>query len=147
MSRLLGLGFLVVASAAAAEPPNGSEFQLPVGAFAEPPDPLSFEPGFQTPRVDYISASGSPERKQGIVAGVELWPNAVVGFGIFDRKGSVRANAPTGKEARVGRSDAPSSPICQPIPLLQQLTRGDPPGGASVREVSAVVAERRGPAR
>jgi len=86
MSRLLGLGFLVVASAAAAEPPNGSEFQLPVGAFAEPPDPLSFEPGFQTPRVDYVSARGSPERKQGIVAGVGLWPNAVVGIGIFDRK-------------------------------------------------------------
>src|SRR5215208_1130312 len=61
--------------------------------------------------------------------------------------GSVRPNAPTGKDARVGASNASSSPICQPIPLLQQLTRGDPPGGASVREVSAVVAERRRPAR
>jgi hypothetical protein len=86
MSRLLGLGLLVLSSAAAAEPPNGSELQLPAGAFAEPPDPLSFKRGFQIPRVDYVSPSGLPERKQGIVAGVQLSPSAVVGVGIFDRK-------------------------------------------------------------
>lgn len=86
MSRLLGLAFLVLASAAAAEPANGSEFQLPAGALAEPPDPLSVKRGLQIPRVDYVSPSGSAGRKHGIVAGVELSPNAVIGIGLFDRK-------------------------------------------------------------
>jgi hypothetical protein len=86
MSRLLGLAFLVLASAAAAEPVNGSEFQLPAETIAEPPDPLSFKRGFQIPRVDYVGPSGSAERKHGIVAGVELSPNAVIGIGLFDRK-------------------------------------------------------------
>ena len=56
-------------------------------------DPLSFKRGFQTPRVDYINPGGSPERKQGIVAGVELSPK-VVGVGIFDRKRSTTRLSP-----------------------------------------------------
>ena len=32
----------------------------------------------------------------------------------------------------------------QPVPLFQQLTRDNPSGGADVREVPAVAAQRRG---
>jgi len=86
MSRLLGFALLALASAAAAEPPNGGGFQLPAGAFLEPPAPLSFTRGFQFPRLDYLSPGGWMERQQGILAGVQLWPDTILGVGVLDRK-------------------------------------------------------------
>ena len=60
--------------------------------------------------------------------------------------GSVRASAPFGKETRVGGSHASSSQARFAFPLLQLLARGDPPGGADVREVPFELEERLGPA-
>jgi uncharacterized iron-regulated membrane protein len=59
--------------------------------------------------------------------------------------GSVRANAPPVNERRLAVRDVPSSQTAQPVPLLQFVARGDPPGRAHVRPVSTVIAQRRGP--
>ena len=56
--------------------------------------------------------------------------------------GSVRPNAPFGKEARVGGFDAPHTQTRIAIPILQFFARGDPSGGSDVREVPTVLEER-----
>ena len=60
--------------------------------------------------------------------------------------GSVRANAQAGKDLTAQTLDASSEQARQPVPLLQLLTRGDPPGGDDVRALSALPAQRGRPA-
>lgn len=84
MRRWLGLGALIAASAAAAEPPVASDFALREVAKAPPARPqlqLKFEPS----RMDY-SEPGRPARKQGFLAAIQVAPNSFLGIGMSDRK-------------------------------------------------------------
>ena len=53
-------------------------------------------------------------------------------------EGSVRANAPIVRSSRVASADASPTQARQPVPLLQLVARGDPPGGDDVRPLPAV---------
>ncbi len=63
--------------------------------------------------------------------------------------GTVRPNAPLVRGGRVRSADAPPAQTSQPVPLLQYVARGDPPGGddvcsfsASLRNVEDLLFER-----
>jgi hypothetical protein len=60
--------------------------------------------------------------------------------------GAVKAIASAVKLAVIAPGHASPAPTSQSVSLLQLLARGDPAGGAHVRSVPAVAAERRGSA-
>jgi hypothetical protein len=84
MQRLLGLGVLFAASAAAAEPPIATSFALREALPAPVPD-RQVEIKFETPQIDY-SEPARPDRKQGFLAAVQVAPNSYFGIGMSDRK-------------------------------------------------------------
>ena len=101
MPQVLGLGLLLAASAAAAEPPLASNFALPrTVATPSPPPPVRFQ--FESPRVDY-SHPARPERKLGFLAAVQVAPNGYLGIGLSKRKARQSALAPEAeRDARRG---------------------------------------------
>lgn len=101
MPRLLGLGFLFAASAAAAEPPVASSFALP-HRFAEPRQAPEVRVKFESPRIDY-SEPARPERRRGFVAAIQVAPNSFLGLGLSDRKARRSSFAPDpAREVRRG---------------------------------------------
>jgi hypothetical protein len=53
--------------------------------------------------------------------------------------GSVGANAPIDRNCRLAGENTSLTQAFQPIPLLQLVTRGDPPGCDDVRQISTVI--------
>ena len=102
MPRVLGLGLLFAASAAAAaEAPIASSFALRE-AFAVPAAERQILLKFEAPRVDY-SQPARPERKRGFLAAVQVAPNSFFGVGLSDRKPRRSVIAPDpGRDAKRG---------------------------------------------
>lgn len=88
MARLRTLIFattVVMAVPAAAESPERpSSSALPsLSRFSGAP-PMQIEPrGFSFPIVDYAEPTGLFQQRRGIIAGKQVAPNTVLGFGIF----------------------------------------------------------------
>lgn len=103
MPRLLGLGFLIAASAAAAEPPIASNFALRDAVAAPVPD-RQLQLKFESKRIDY-SEPARPERRQGFLAAIKVAPNSFLGIGMSGRKARRSALAPdlTRDERRGGK--------------------------------------------
>ena len=103
MPRVLGLGVLFAASAAAAaaEPPVASSFALrETMAAPSPPLPVRFQ--FESPKVDY-SRPARPERKLGFLAAVQVADNGFLGIGLSSRKALKSGLAPEAeRDARRG---------------------------------------------
>lgn len=101
MPRLLGLGLLFAASAAAAQPPIASTFALRDAS--PPPRPApEVRVRFESPRIDY-SEPARPERWRGFVAAIQVAPGSFLGLGMSDRKARRSSFAPDpGREARRG---------------------------------------------
>jgi hypothetical protein len=100
MPRMLGLGLLLAASAAAAQSPVASSFALRE-TFTPPPraaPEIRFR--FDSPRVDYAQAA-RPERKQGFLAAMQVMPGGYLGIGMSDKKPRRSAMGPD--PARDGR--------------------------------------------
>lgn len=93
MAGLVGLGLMAVA-AAPAPVLEQREFHLPLSGFVEPADSLAFKRGFQLPRVEYVTSTGSTIRKQGMIAAVPLTGDAVFGIGLFGSKRKPSTLAP-----------------------------------------------------
>ena len=101
MRRWLGLGVLLAASAAAAEPPVASDFALREALRAPPPQP-QLQLKFESPRIDY-SEPARPESKQGFLAAIQLSPNSLFGIGMSERKPQRSGLAPDpGRDGRRG---------------------------------------------
>lgn len=84
----------------AAAPAAGQSYSLtgarPSDAWRIPheaPAPLK-EIRFTLPASDYVEPDGSLGRQRGIIAGIEVAPQAVVGIGLFDRLAKRPAQPP-----------------------------------------------------
>ena len=99
MARMLGLGLVLAASAAAAEPPVASSFALRQ-VHAEPLRAPEVRVKFEVPRIDYAQPA-RPERKSGFLAAVRVTQNGFLGIGMSDKKPRRSALGPD--PARDGR--------------------------------------------
>ena len=86
MGRMLGLGALFAASAAAAaEPPVASNFALREAVAPAPSAAPQVRFKVESTRVDY-SQPARPERKKGFLAAMQVMPGGYLGIGLSNKK-------------------------------------------------------------
>lgn len=100
MARLLGLGLLFAASAAAAEPPLASDFALREVIVPAPRAAPEIRFRFESARIDYSEAA-RPERKKGFIAAMRVMRGGYLGIGMSNKKPRSSALGPD--PARDGR--------------------------------------------
>jgi len=100
LALMAGMGALLAASAADAEPPVASAFALRQIIAPAPRAAPEVRFRFETTRVDY-SEPARPERKQGFLAAMQVMPGAFLGVGMSDKKPRKSAMGPD--PARDGR--------------------------------------------
>lgn len=100
MTTPLGAALLVIA---AAGPAGGDRFHLPFLAISQPPPPATLQRGFDLPRHEYVPLRGRTELQQGLIAGVPISSDAVVGLGTFGSRSRASILAPDGQTEKSRR--------------------------------------------
>jgi hypothetical protein len=100
LARMAGLGAMLAASAAAAQPPVASRFVLRQAIAPAPLAAPEMRFKFETTRVDY-SEPARPERRQGFLAAMQVMPGGFLGVGLSDKRPRKSAMGPD--PARDGR--------------------------------------------
>lgn len=93
MARLIGLGLVFAASAAAAEPPVDAPFALRPIVVPAPASERDLHLSFEFPKTDY-GEPARPSRKLGFIAAIPLAPNALLGVGMSERRAKRSSFAP-----------------------------------------------------